>query len=337
MAVLDQIDLTPAGSPAPTSSVRGATSTVGNDAEPAPEIGTLERGVTLAFVTLPAVALVLALGPWWAHGISRLDVTLTIVMFVAVGFGITIGFHRMLTHHSFRPNRPLKIGLAIAGSMAFEGGPIGWVADHRCHHRFSDQAGDPHSPRREVRGVASRARGLAHAHVGWLFDHALSSHERYAHDLLADPDLVMINRLFPLWCGLSLAVPFGFGYLLGGGISSALTALVWAGGARIFVLHHVTWSINSICHTFGSHPFQTKDRSGNVAGLAIVSFGESWHNGHHALPRSARHGLLAHQWDPSARLIRGFEKVGWATAVVWPSASQIQTARERGRTREAAQ
>jgi stearoyl-CoA desaturase (delta-9 desaturase) len=329
MAVLDQLHPTPAGQPAQNPLDRVAASKVAPDAEPAGEVGALERGITLAFVTLPAVALVVAIGPWWVRGMTRLDIVLAIAMFVGVGFGVTIGFHRMLTHHSFRPNRPLKIGLAIAGSMAFEGGPIGWVADHRCHHRFSDRVGDPHSPRHEVVGLRSRVRGLAHAHVGWLFDHAPSSHERYAHDLLADPDLVMINRLFPLWCGLSLALPFGLGYLLGGGIGAALSALLWAGGVRVFVLHHVTWSINSICHTFGARPFRTKDRSGNVAGLAIVSFGESWHNGHHALPRSARHGLLPHQWDPSARLIRGFEQLGWATAVVWPTASQIQAARGR--------
>jgi stearoyl-CoA desaturase (delta-9 desaturase) len=332
MAVLDQVHAQTAGAPAPASSDRGAPWDVVIGAEPTVGVGALERGVTLAFVVVPAVAVVAALGPWWVHGASRLDLGLAVVMFVGVGFGVTIGFHRMLTHHSFRPNRPLKIGLAIAGSMAFEGGPIGWVADHRCHHRFSDQADDPHTPTRQVVGVTSRARGLAHAHVGWLFDHAPSSHERYARDLLADPDLVLIDRLFPLWCVLSLVVPFGLGYLLGGNMGAALTALVWAGGVRIFVLHHVTWSINSICHTFGTRPFRTKDRSGNVAALAIVSLGESWHNGHHALPRSARHGLLAHQWDPSARLIRGFERLGWATAVVWPTAPQIDAARARGRT-----
>ena len=297
--------------------------------DPPGEIGTLERSITVAFVTLPAAALVLAVGPWWSYGISALDLVLALVMFIGVGFGITVGFHRMLTHHSFLPNRPLKIGLAVAGSMAFEGGPIGWVADHRCHHRFSDHPGDPHSPRRDAGASTSRVRGLVHAHLGWLFDHALSSPERYARDLQADPDLVLVNRLFPLWCGLSLAVPFGVGYALGGGIVPALTALVWAGGVRIFVLHHVTWSINSICHTFGRHPFPTRDRSGNVAVLSVVSFGESWHNGHHALPRSARHGLLRHQWDPSAWLIRRFERLGWATAVAWPTTVQVQAARDR--------
>ena len=328
MAILEQVHPSPAAAPASPPPEHVAVA-----GDPTAALGALERGVTLAFVTLPAVAVVLALGPWWSHGIGRLDAVLAVVMFVVVGLGVTVGYHRMLTHHSFLPNRPLKIGLAIAGSMAFQGGPIGWVADHRCHHRFSDQVGDPHTPRHRAIDRPVGVRGLAHAHVGWLFDHAPTPTERYARDLQADPDLVMVNRLFPLWCGLSLAVPFALGYLLGGGLGAALTALLWAGGVRIFVLHHVTWSINSICHAFGARPFRTKDRSGNVRGLAIVSFGESWHNGHHALPRSARHGLLPHQWDPSARVIRAFERLGWATAVVWPTASQIRAARGAGRDR----
>lgn len=282
-----------------------------------------ERVVTATFVFLPVLALVLAVVRLWGEGVTVLDLALASVFYLIVGYGITIGYHRMLSHRSFSPSRPLKITLAIAGSMAFEGGPTGWVADHRRHHVFSDRAGDPHSPHRYPSDKHARMRGLAHAHVGWLFNHTRSLPDRYARELLADRDIVMINRLFPLWCALSLGIPFGLGYLLGGGLLAAFTALLWAGGVRIFVQHHVTWSINSVCHMFGQRPFRTRDHSGNVAALAVASLGEGWHNGHHAMPRSARHGVLPHQWDPSARLIRWFELAGWATDVVWPIRAHV--------------
>jgi stearoyl-CoA desaturase (delta-9 desaturase) len=295
------------------------------DVDLAPEaaFSMLERGVTLAFVLLPAVAVVLAMVRVWGEGVSLRDIAIAVALYFVAGYGVTVGFHRMLTHRSFRPSRPLKVIMAISGSMAFEGGPIGWVADHRRHHIRSDRPGDPHSPHEYGEGKHTRLRGLAHAHVGWLFSHTPNKPQRDARDMLADRDIVWIDRLFPLWCVVSLAVPFGLGYLLGRGLAPALTALLWAGGVRIFVQHHVTWSINSICHTIGKRPMRTNDRSGNVAALAVASMGESWHNGHHALPRSARHGLLPHQWDSSARLISWFEHVGWATDVVWPTRKQI--------------
>jgi stearoyl-CoA desaturase (delta-9 desaturase) len=157
---------------------------------------------------------------------------------------------------------------------------------------------------------------LWHAHVGWLFSHSPTSWRRYANDLLNDRDLVVITRLFPLWCLLSLAMPFGVGWAFGG-LGGALTALLWAGGVRIAVLHHVTWSVNSLCHTIGRRPFLTRDRSRNLAALSILSFGESWHNGHHAYPHSARHGILRHQVDSSASLIRLLERAGWVRNVRW--------------------
>lgn len=293
------------------------------DAEP--DFSTAERLVTLAFVVLPAVAVVLAAVRFWGHGIHLRDLALAFGLYLFVGYGITIGFHRMLTHRSFRPSRPLKVIMAIAGSMAFQGGPIGWVADHRRHHVFSDRPGDPHSPYFDDDGRISRLRGLAHAHLGWLFSHSRTPSGN-TRDLQADRDIVWIDRLFPLWCTLSLAVPFACGYLVGGGIGAALTALLWAGGVRIFVQHHVTWSVNSLCHAVGKRPFATRDRSTNFAALAVPTFGESWHNAHHAFPRSARHGLLPSQSDPSAWLIQWFERLGWATEVVRPTTQQIRAA-----------
>lgn len=286
----------------------------------------VERGVTLAFVLLPAVAVALAVVRFWGEGVSFHDIAIALALYVVVGYGVTVGYHRMLTHRSFKPSRPLKVIAAVVGSMAFEGGPIGWVADHRRHHAFSDRAGDPHSPHRYGAGKHARLRGLAHAHVGWLFNHTRTSPDRYAKDLQADRDLVVIDKLFPLWCVVSLAVPFGLGYAIGHSLTAALACLLWAGGVRIFVVHHVTWSVNSLCHVVGRRPFATRDKSTNVAALALVTFGESWHNGHHAFPRSARHGMLPHQVDVSAALIRGFERVGWASEVVWPTPAQIQTA-----------
>ena len=283
-----------------------------------------DRLVTSVIVVAPLLVLAFGVVWFWGEGVHPRDIVLAAVLFFVFGHGITVGFHRLLAHKAFVACRPLKLALVGAGSMAFQGGPIGWVADHRRHHVFSDQPGDPHSPHFYGRGVGSRLKGLGHAHVGWLFTHGRTPWSRHAADLLADRDMVVMNALFPLWCIASLAIPFGLGWYFGGGVAAALTALLWAGGVRIFVLHHVTWSINSLCHVFGRRPFETNDRSTNLAGLAVVSMGESWHNGHHAFPRSARHGLLAGQFDSSALLIRGFERAGWATEVHWPTAEAIR-------------
>jgi stearoyl-CoA desaturase (delta-9 desaturase) len=280
--------------------------------------------ITALIVGVPFVALVFGLVWFWGRGVHLRDVLIAATLFFVIGHGITIGFHRMLAHRSFVPSRPLKLALLGVGSMAFQGGPIGWVADHRRHHVFSDQDQDPHSPHRYGRGIGSQLRGLWHAQIGWLFTHNRTSWSRHAADLLADRDVVMMNSLFPVWCVASLAVPFGLGWLLGGDIWSALTALLWAGGVRIFLLHHVTWSVNSLCHAFGRRPFTTTDRSTNLAPAAILTMGESWHNGHHAFPRSARHGLLPGQWDTSAVIIRGLERAGWARDVHWPKPDAIR-------------
>ena len=205
---------------------------------------------------------------------------------------MTIGFHRLLAHKSFTARRPLKLVLVAFGSMAYEGGPIGWVANHRRHHVFADTAADPHSPQHHGGGVQGQLKGLWHAHVGWLFTARHTSRHATPPTCSADRDIVVMDAPLPVWCVVSLALPFGLGWLLGGTLGAAFSALFWAGLVRVCVLHHATWSVNSLCHMFGRRPFATKDRSSNVAALAIISMGESWHNGHHAFPRSARHGLL---------------------------------------------
>jgi stearoyl-CoA desaturase (delta-9 desaturase) len=287
--------------------------------------GRLRRvGVTAVLVAGPGVALGVAVPLLWGHGVHLQDLVIAVILYGLTGHGITIGFHRLFTHRSFKANRGLKIALAAAGSMAIEGSLISWVANHRRHHRYSDHPGDPHSPYNSA-GPAGPVgyRGFMHAHVGWLFNADTTPTARYAADLLADNDLVVINRLFPLFALASLALPFGIGYALSGTLTAAISALVWAGIIRMTVLHHVTWSTNSICHLYGTHPYKTADHSTNFAPLALLSMGENWHNLHHAYPSSARHGAGPHQLDTSATLIKLFEKAGWATKVHWPTPQQL--------------
>ena len=298
-----------------------AVRTSASEAEPRPSRKSIitDRVVTSLFVAGPVVALAVAIPLLWGNALNLHDVILAAVFYLIAGFGISIGFHRLFTHRSFKPNRPLKFILAAAGSMAFEGSVTSWVANHRRHHMFSDQAGDPHSPHRYGSGPMARARGLLYAHIGWLFTPDTTSKTRFAADMLRDDDIVLSTRLFPLFAGLSFAIPFGIGWGITGTFTGALTALLWAGLVRMAVFHHVTWSINSICHMFGTQPFETKDQSTNFAPLALLSLGESWHSYHHANPSSARHGVLPHQIDLSARMIRFFEQAGWATRVHWPT------------------
>jgi stearoyl-CoA desaturase (delta-9 desaturase) len=242
--------------------------------------------------------------------------------------GITIGFHRHFTHGSFKANRPLKIALAIAGSMAVEGPIVRWVADHRRHHKFSDAEGDPHSPWRFGETLPALMKGLWWAHMGWLFDEEQTPQQKYAPDLIKDPAIRRISRDFWLWTTISLALPPLVGGLATMSWYGAFTAFFWGSLVRVALLHHVTWSINSICHAVGKRPFKSRDRSGNVWWLAVLSCGESWHNLHHADPTCARHGVLRGQIDSSARVIRWFERAGWATDVRWPSAERIASRRK---------
>jgi stearoyl-CoA desaturase (Delta-9 desaturase) len=265
----------------------------------------------------PLVALGGAMVRFWGNGLTLRDVLIGAAMYAVAGHGVTVGYHRLFTHRAFKANRPLKIGLGLAGSLAFEGGVIAWVANHRCHHAHTDREGDPHSP----------LRGFWHAHMGWMFRPPDVSNERYAPDMLADPDMRFVNKMFAVGCVVTLALPFALGGLLGGSWAAAWSALFWAGIVRIGLLHHMTWSINSICHMFGTRPFKTGDRSGNVRALALFSMGESWHNGHHAFPSSARHGIEPGQLDTSAFVIRGFEKLGWAHDVRWPDAARVDSKR----------
>ncbi len=278
-------------------------------------------------IAVPFLALLAAVPVAWGWGLGWRDVALAVVMYAVTGHGITVGFHRHFTHGSFRANRGLKIALAVAGSMAIEGPVLRWVADHRRHHAFSDREGDPHSPWRYGESVPALIKGLFYAHMGWLFDVEQTNPRRYAPDLLKDPDVVRISRAFPALVATSLLLPALLGGLLSWSWQGAVTAFFWASLVRIALLHHVTWSINSICHALGERPFKSRDRSGNVWWLAVLSMGESWHNLHHADPTCARHGVLRGQIDSSARVIRWFEQLGWASAVRWPKADRLAARR----------
>ena len=276
--------------------------------------------VTGFIVGLPFAGLAAAVWLLWGHGLGLASLLLAAGFYTITGLGVTVGFHRLITHRSFTARPWLRSTLAIAGSMGFQGDVIGWVAIHRRHHAFTDRPGDPHSPYRYGTGISGQLRGLGHAHIGWLFRDDPTPATRYAPDLLADPAMTRIARGFPALCAASLILPALAGWALGGNLRAALTAFLWAGLVRVLVLQHVTWSVNSLCHMIGArpHPGRRFDRSTDLWPLALISFGESWHNGHHSAPACARHGTGPHQIDVSAGLIRIFEGLGWATAVHWP-------------------
>jgi stearoyl-CoA desaturase (delta-9 desaturase) len=271
-------------------------------------------------VVLPIGGFVAALVLLWDELVGPLELTTMGVLYVLTGLGITVGFHRLLTHRAFETTAPVKAAFAILGSMAVQGPVINWVADHRKHHAFTDAEGDPHSPHlSRLPGLLGALGGLWHAHVGWLFTEAgRAERGRYARDMLDDPVMRFVDRGFFAWVLAGLAVPFCVGWLVGGTLRAGLTTLLWAGLVRIFVLHHVTFAINSLCHFLGRRRFATDDESRNVAWLAPLSFGESWHHNHHAFPRSAFHGLRRGEavLDPGGWVVRLLERLGLAWNVV---------------------
>jgi stearoyl-CoA desaturase (delta-9 desaturase) len=282
-----------------------------------------EQLLVTLFIALPTLALIATVPLAWGWGLTWTDIGLAVFFYFLCGLGVTAGFHRYFTHRAFKANRALRIALAIAGSMAFQGSIITWVADHRRHHIFTDKAGDPHSPWLCGTSAAAVIRGFWHAHLGWLFERDQTNTYRFAPDLLADPDIRRVNQQSFGWSTLSLAMPVVLGGLISWSWWGALTAFFWAGLVRIAALHHITWSTNSICHMIGNQPFTRRDRSTNFWPLAILSMGESWHNLHHADPTCARHGVRRGQLDMTARLIWIFEKLGWAHDVRWPTARRL--------------
>jgi stearoyl-CoA desaturase (delta-9 desaturase) len=298
---------------------------------------TLPHKITnLIAVSVPLAGLVAAIVLLWNRAIGPLELGLMIGLYVITCLGVTLGYHRMFTHRAFEASRAFRAAIAILGSMAVEGSVITWVADHRKHHAFADVEGDPHSPQLAGPGFWGGLKGLWHAHIGWLFETVgTADRQRFAPDLVKDRALRVIDRLFPLWITISFLIPFAIGWLVGGGVTAALTALLWGGLVRVFLLHHVTWSINSVCHFFGRKRFDVKDESRNVFWLAPLSMGEAWHHNHHAFPTSAFHGL---RWwermtDPTGIVIWLLEKLGvvWNVVRISPERQQEKALRpERG-------
>jgi stearoyl-CoA desaturase (delta-9 desaturase) len=277
------------------------------------------RNANVVAVILPFAAFLVAIPLLWNTLIDWHDLVVFALVYLATGLGVTVGFHRMLTHRAFETYRPVKYAFAVLGSMSVQGDVIGWVADHRKHHAFADEEGDPHSPHvGHGEGWLASLRGLWHAHIGWLFlTQSSADAKRFAPDLREDPGMRWISRHFLLLVGASLALPALLGFVLSGfEVAGALTGLLWGGLVRIFFVHHVTWSINSICHFFGRRRFETDDESTNVFWLALPTLGESWHHNHHAFPRSATHGLRWWEIDVSGMIIRAMQRLGLAWNVV---------------------
>jgi stearoyl-CoA desaturase (delta-9 desaturase) len=283
------------------------------------------RYANLAAVVLPAAAVVVACVATWGNGVDIADLIALVITYLLTGLGITVGFHRLLTHRSFAAPRWLELTLAVLGTATAQGPVIMWVADHRTHHAFADQDGDPHSPHTHDRGIIN---GLWHAHVGWILKcHGQADWRRFATEMVDDRAMRRISR----WAGLiviaSLGVTFATGWLVDGGITGGARMLLWAGLIRIFLFQHfASFAVNSLCHTFGRRRFTTTDRSTNLSWLALPSLGEAWHHNHHAFPRSASHGLRQSELDVSGFVIRALEAVGLAHNVV-----RISPSRQRER------
>lgn len=331
---------------AATSTLKGLTTPLSTPSEPenseppASDEGSRRRSgrplwqqtVTSLILFGPFVGVVVAAASLFGHGVTALDLVLAGVFYVVTGHGLTAGYHRLFSHRSFKAARWLKISLAIAGSLAFEGSPIGWAANHRRHHAYTDREGDPHSPYAYGQVPWSRIRGAIHAHVGWLLRDQPSDNDRWVRDLLADADLVVISRLFPLFCLVSLSLPALVGWLVSGSLAGALGGLVWGGLVRVFLLHQATFAVNSAGHMWGKRPYETRewDRSTNFAPLALLSLGDNWHNNHHSNPRLARHGVDRYQLDSTARLIFLLERIGAASAVHHPDPVALASRRRPG-------
>jgi stearoyl-CoA desaturase (delta-9 desaturase) len=275
------------------------------------------RTANLIVVLVPFAGFIAALALLWDSWVGWTDLAILLVMYFVTLAGVTVGYHRMLTHRAFKTYEPIRWFFAALGSMGVEGPAITWVADHRKHHAFADEDGDPHSPHGHGPGFRGAVAGLWHAHIGWMFKFdGRAEPRRYAPDLLKERAMRVISALFVPLVGVSLAIPFALGWLITGRVGGGLTALLWGGLVRIFLLHHITWSVNSVCHYFGRKRFATDDESRNVFWLAIPSLGEAWHNNHHTFPTSASHGLRWYEVDIAGLLIRLMERLGLVWDVV---------------------
>jgi stearoyl-CoA desaturase (Delta-9 desaturase) len=290
----------------------------------APRVLFWQRIAMVIATVLPLVGLGVAIVGLWGWGVGTVDLVLLAGFYFFTGLGVTVGFHRLFTHQSFKAPKAVRALLAVAGSMAIQGAVIDWVATHRRHHAYSDRRGDPHSPHVDAEGgTVGLLRGLWYAHVGWMFAPEVTIQRAWAPDLLRDPAVARVSRAFPWMILASFAAPTVLGGLITMSFTGALTGLLWGGLVRVFLLHHVTWSINSICHVFGTRPFESHDEARNNPVMALLGFGEGWHNAHHAFPASARHGLRWWEFDQSWIVIRLLSLLGLARDIKLPTPTQI--------------
>ena len=287
----------------------------------------LTRVLNLLAILIPLAGLLLAMVYVWGWGFDWLYLGLLIGMYILTGFGVTIGFHRLFTHRSFRTSRIVESVFAILGSMSVEGPMLKWVATHRCHHQHSDHDADPHSPHTFGGGLLNILRGLWRAHVGWIFERETENLDRYIVDFREDRLIRTISAMFPLWAALGFIVPGMIAFAITQTWTGALLGVLWGGLVRLFFVHHVTWSVNSVCHVWGTQPFRSHDESRNNAIVGVLAFGEGWHNNHHAFPTSARHGLKWWQIDTSYMVIKAMKWFGLARDVRIPDAQRINAKR----------
>jgi stearoyl-CoA desaturase (Delta-9 desaturase) len=304
-----------------------------NDAVPIgtvrPRTSRISQAVTIVAVIVPPVGIFSAMGLLWGVAFHWRDLLILAGFYVLCAFGTTIGFHRYFTHRGFTTRKPVEAVLAILGSMTMQGPLTQWVTDHRKHHALSDKPGDPHSPHvGHGDGAPGALRGFVHAHVGWLFESlGMEQGREYGKDLYENRLVRTVDRLYLLWVALTLGLPFLLGYAIGGTTMAGLEGLVWGGLIRIFLYQHATFSVNSICHMFGRKDYRSRDEARNNWLVALLVFGEGWHNNHHAFPASARHGLHRWQVDVSWWVIRGLEKLRLAWDVKVPEAEQLERRR----------
>jgi stearoyl-CoA desaturase (Delta-9 desaturase) len=287
-----------------------------------------QRRITLAFTAIPLTAVVAAIISMWGRGITATDFWLFLSFYAFTGIGITVGYHRLFTHRAFTARKGVRIALAVAGSMAVEGSVVSWVATHRRHHAYADQFGDPHSPHLATApGLRGVIKGLWFAHAGWLFSAEKSDNQEWAPDMTGDPIMARIDKLFPLLTLVTFTAPAMLGAIITRTWMGTIGAFIWGSLVRVFLLHHVTWSINSICHFYGKEAYQARDKSRNVWPLGALSFGESWHNNHHAFPWSARLGLRAWQVDPGWYVIWTLRALKMVRGVKVPTRKQMESRR----------
>jgi len=301
---------------------------------PEPDTTTGTKPVTLGTyirntigITAPMVGVGVAIYLFWGQGCSWLDLGMMVVMYLVSMLGVTIGFHRLLTHRGFETTNTMRFIWAVCGSMSMEAPVFNWVAMHRRHHQYSDAVEDPHSPHHSGPGFIGWCKGFFRAHVGWAYEPDPANLFRYIPDLQKSPSMVLANKLFPVWVVLGLLIPAVVGGLVTESWEGALSGFIWGGLVRVFLGHHATWSVNSVCHIWGSRPYESNDLSTNNLAVGLAALGEGWHNNHHAFPTSARHGLEWWQFDLSWIVIRGMETVGLAWKVKLPSESELANKR----------